>query len=121
MVRVKGGVASRNRHKKVRAATKGYRGKRHSTFRLGMQAMMKAGTHAYIGRKQKKRDFRRLWITRISTALRAMGLRYSEVKNQWLHAKMDIDRKNLSELAANYPKVFEKVVDTAKKAKKVSV
>jgi len=117
MVRVKGGTASHARHHKVRKATKGYRGKNHSTFRLGMQALMKAGTHAYKGRKQKKRDFRRLLISRISTALRAMGLRYSEVKNKWLHARVDIDRKNLSELAVNYPKVFEKVVDVAKKAK----
>ena len=121
MVRVKGGVAAHARHKKVRAATKGYRGKRSTTFRMGMQAMMKAGMNAYIGRKQKKRDFRRLWITRISAALRGMGLRYSEVKNQWLHAKMDVDRKNLAELAVEYPKVFDKVVEVAKKSKKVKV
>ncbi|PID70869.1 50S ribosomal protein L20 [bacterium DOLZORAL124_38_8] len=120
MVRVKGGVASRNRHKKVRKATKGYRGKNHSTFKLGMQAYMKAGMHAYKGRKQKKRDFRRLWISRISTALRAAGLRYSEVKNQWLHARMEVDRKNLSELAVNYPAVFDKVVEVAKNSKRVA-
>lgn len=121
MVRVKGGVASRNRHKKVLKAAKGYRGKRHSTFKMAMQAVMKAGMNAYVGRKQKKRDFRRLWISRISGTLRTMGLRYSEVKNQWLHARMEIDRKNLSELAANYPNVFEKVVEVAKKAKRVEV
>ncbi|MBT3349600.1 50S ribosomal protein L20 [bacterium] len=117
MVRVIGGPASRARHTKVRAATKGYRGKNHSTFRLAMQAMMKAGMHAYVGRKQKKRDFRRLWISRISTALREQGERYSEIKNKWLHAKMDVDRKNLSEIAVNYPKVFGKLVDVAKKTK----
>ncbi len=121
MVRVKGGTTTHARHKKVRSATKGYRGKRSTTFRMGMQAMMKAGMNAYVGRKQKKRDFRRLWIARISAALRAMGLRYSEVKNQWLHAKMDVDRKNLAELAVEYPKVFEQVVEVAKKAKKVKV
>ena len=120
MVRVKGGVASRNRHKKVLKATKGYRGKRSKIFRMAKQAHMKAGLNAYVGRKQKKRDFRRLWIARISVALRAQGLRYSEVKNKWLHAKMEIDRKNLSELAVNYPDVFQKVVDVAKKAKKVA-
>jgi len=73
--------------------------------------------HAYVGRKQKKRDMRRLWITRISAALRAQGLRYSEIKNKWLHARMEVDRKNLSELAVNFPAVFEKVVEVAKKAK----
>lgn len=121
MVRVKGGVASRNRHKKVRAATKGYRGKNHTTFRLGNQAMMKAGMHAYVGRKEKKRTWRRLWISRISIALRNMGLRYSEIKNKWLHARVELDRKSLSELAVNYPKVFENVVEVAKKAKRVEV
>jgi len=115
MTRVTGGTAARARHKKVRDANKGYRSNNRTTFRLGMQAMMKAGMHAYVGRKQKKRDFRRLWITRISAALRLIGLRYSEVKNQWLHARMEIDRKNLSELAVNYPKVFEKIVAVGKR------
>ena len=118
MVRVKGGVASRNRHKKVLKATKGFRGKRSTVFRLAMQAYMKSGMNAYIGRKQKKRDFRALWITRISTALRAQGLRYSAIKNGWLHARMEVDRKNLSELAISYPEVFNKVVQVGVKAKK---
>ncbi len=120
MVRIKGGVASRARHKKIRKATKGYRGKRHSTFKNAMQAFMKAGKNAYVGRKQKKRDFRRLWIGRISSVLRAQGLRYSEIKNKWLHARMEIDRKNLSELAVNYPDVFQKIIDLAKKTKKIA-
>lgn len=120
MVRVKGGPAARARHKKVLSATKGYRGKRNSVFRLAKQAHMKAGLNAYVGRKQKKRDFRKLWISRISAALRASGSRYSEVKNQWLHAQMEVDRKNLSELAINYPDVFAKVVEVAKNAKKVA-
>ncbi|MCF7830970.1 50S ribosomal protein L20 [Candidatus Gracilibacteria bacterium] len=115
MTRVTGGTAAHARHKKVKAQAKGYRGKRSSTFRMAHQAIMKAGMHAYVGRKQKKRDFRRLWIARISASLRAMGLRYSEVKNKWLHAKMEVDRKNLSELAVNFPKIFEKVVGVAKK------
>jgi large subunit ribosomal protein L20 len=82
---------------------------------MGQQALMKAGMHAYIGRKKKKRDFRQLWISRISAALRLMGLNYSDTKNKWLHAKMEVDRKNLSELAILYPKVFEKVVKSIKK------
>ncbi|MCF7917620.1 50S ribosomal protein L20 [Candidatus Gracilibacteria bacterium] len=117
MVRVKGGSAAHARHTKVRKANKGYRSKNQSTFRLGHQAYMKAGLHAYVGRKQKKRDFRQLWIGRISAALRVIGERYSEIKNKWLHAKMEIDRKNLSELAINYPEVFNKVVEVAKKQK----
>lgn len=114
MVRVNTSTASKARHNKVRKATKGYRGKNHTTFRLGMQAFLKAGQNAYIGRKQKKRDFRKLWITRISNALRAQGLKYSVMKNKWLHAKMDVDRKNLSELAVNYPEVFNKIVEKTK-------
>ncbi len=120
MVRIKGGVASRNRHKKIRKATKGYKGKRHTTFKNAMQAYMKAGKNAYVGRKQKKRDFRRLWIARISAALRMNGDRYSEMKNKWLHARMEIDRKNLSELAVNYPDIFAKVVELGRKTKKLA-
>ena len=120
MTRVKGGTASHARHKKIRKATKGYRGKNHSVFKIAKQAHMKAGLHAYVGRKQKKRDFRRLWIARISNALRAMGFRYSAMKNKWLHARMEIDRKNLSELAVNYPDVFNKIVETTKNTKPVA-
>ncbi|MDH3324400.1 MAG: 50S ribosomal protein L20 [Candidatus Peregrinibacteria bacterium] len=115
MTRVKGGPAARARHKKIKALAKGYRGKRHSTFRMANQAVMKAGTNSYVGRKQKKRDYRRLWISRISATLRNLGLRYSEIKNGWLHSKMDIDRKNLSELAVNYPAIFEKIAALGKK------
>jgi len=118
MVRVKGGPSARARHKKVLKEAKGFRGKRKSVFRLAKQAVMKAGTNAYVGRKQKKRDMRQLWISRISTALRLQGVNYSQTKNGWLHARMEIDRKNLSELAVNYPKVFEKVAEVGKKAKR---
>lgn len=121
MVRVTSGPATRERHKKIRKANKGYRSKNRTTFRMGMQAYMKAGLHAYKGRKQKKRDFRQLWITRLSAALRSMGLRYSEIKNKWLHARMEIDRKNLSELSVQYPTIFEKIVEVAQKAKKIEV
>ncbi len=110
MTRTKTGTVARARHNKLRKATKGFRGKRHSTVRLAIQAHMKAGMHSYVGRKQKKRDFRRLWISRISAALRNMGLKYSVVKNEWLHKKMEVDRKNLAELAVNYPQIFAKVV-----------
>lgn len=121
MVRVKGGPAAKARHKKVLASTKGYRGKRNSVYRIAKQAQMKAGLNAYVGRKQKKRDFRRLWISRLSTALRQRGFRYSEMKNKWLHARMEIDRKNLSEIAVNYPEVFDKIVEVGAKTKKITV
>ena len=120
MVRVKGGPASRNRHKKVIKEAKGFRGKRKTSFRLAKQAVMKSGLNSYVGRKQKKRDMRALWIGRISTALRLQGVNYSQTKNGWLHAKMDIDRKNLSELAVNYPAVFTKITEVAKNVKKVA-
>jgi large subunit ribosomal protein L20 len=117
MVRVKGGPASRARHTKIRRDTKGFRGKNHSIFHWAKQAWMKSGMHAFVGRKQKKRDFRQLWISRISGALRSQGLRYSEIKNKWLHARMEIDRKNLSELSIQYPAVFQKIVDLAQNTK----
>ena len=120
MVRVKGGPASRARHKKIIKEAKGFRGKRNSVYRLAKQAVMKSGLNAYVGRKQKKRDMRQLWIGRISTALRLQGLNYSQTKNKWLHAQMEVDRKNLSELAVNYPEVFNKVVEVAKNAKKIA-
>ena len=115
MVRVKGGPTARARHKKVVKSAKGYRGKRNSTFRMAFQALMKAGLNAYKGRKQKKRDMRQLWISRISAALKLRGLNYSKAKNAWLHAQMDVDRKNLSEIAIQYPAIFDKIADIAKK------
>ncbi len=121
MVRVTSGTTAKARHKKVLSATKGYRGKRKSVFRIAKQAMMKAGQHAYKGRKQKKRDFRRLWTARISAALRERGHRYSEMKNKWLHARMGVDRKNLSEIAMNHSEVFDKIVEVGVKAKKIEV
>jgi len=114
MVRVTAGPATRRRHKKILTSTKGYRASFSRVFKMAKQANMRAGRHAYIGRKQKKRTFRALWITRISAALRARGLNYSTAKNKWLHARMEIDRKNLSEIAGNYPAVFDKIVDIAR-------
>ena len=118
MVRVSAGPAQRNRHRKIRKDNKGYRGKNRTTFRLAHQAWMKSGMHAYIDRRKKKRDFRRLWISRLSAALQSFGIRYSLMKNQWLHARVGIDRKNLSELAIHYPEVFAKVVEATKSARK---
>ena len=120
MVRVKGGPAARARHKKVIKQAKGFRGKRKSVFRLAQQAVMKQGLNAYVGRKQKKRDMRALWIGRISTALRLQGVNYSQTKNGWLHARMEVNRKSLSELAVNYPAVFNKVAEVGIKAKKIA-
>ncbi|MCB9809387.1 50S ribosomal protein L20 [Candidatus Peribacteria bacterium] len=110
MVRVTSGPATRAKHQKIRQATKGYRGKNHTVFRIANQAFIKAGQHAYRGRKQKKRDFRQLWITRINIALRNRGEKYSTMMHRWMHARVDLDRKTLSELAINYPAIFDKLV-----------
>ena len=111
MTRVKGGTAAHARHRKIRALAKGYRGKRHSTFRMANQAVMKAGMHAYVGRKQKKRDFRALWIVRISSGVAGAGdcdIRRS--KTDGCTPKWKSTAKNLSELAIRFPAVFEQVV-----------
>ena len=121
MVRVKGGTTTKARHNKIRVANKGYRGKNRTTVAYGHQAWMKAGLHAYVGRKQKKRDMRALWITRLSTALRNMGEKWSVIKNGWLHSRMEIDRKALSEIAIQYPEVFKKLVEVSKNAPKIAL
>ncbi len=110
-MRVKRGIVRHRKHKKIRALTKGYRGMRRSTFAKGNEAMIRAGTNAYVSRKLKKRDFRSLWITRISAALRAKGIRYSVFIGALTKKKIGLDRKSLSELAIHHPTVFDKVVE----------
>ena len=111
-MRVKRGIVRHRRHKKIRALAKGYRGMRHSTFVKANEAVIRAGTNAYISRRLKKRDFRALWITRLSAALRAKGIRYSVFIGQLTKKKILLNRKVLSELAIHDPNVFEKVVAT---------
>ena len=110
-MRVKRGIVRHRRHKKIRALAKGYRGMRRSTFVKANEAVIRAGTNAYVSRKLKKRDFRALWITRISAALKMKGMRYSVFIDQLTKKKIGLNRKTLSELAIHHPEVFGKVVE----------
>ena len=114
MTRVKRGLASHKRHKKLIARAKGYRMMNGNIFSRVKNALAKAGTNAYIHRRTKKRDFRALWIVRLNSALRPLGLTYSAFINLAYKAKMEIDRKNLSNLAISHPAIFAKVVDSVK-------
>ncbi len=114
MSRVKRGVVSRRRHKKLLKSTKGYRGTKSKLVRVAKQAALHAGAYAYHGRKRKKRDFRRLWITRIGEAAKLQGISYSVFMNKLKKAKIELDRKSLSELVVNNPEAFKQVVDIAK-------
>ncbi len=116
MARVKGALATRKRRKKVLKLAKGYFGAKSKLFKTAKEAVMKSGNYAYIGRRLKKRDFRRLWITRISAAAKMNGMNYSSFMNGLNKAGVQINRKMLSEIAVNDPAGFAKLVDSAKKA-----
>ena len=116
MARVKGAMMTRKRRKKVLKLAKGYWGSKSRHFKMAKQAVMKSGNYAYIGRKQRKRDFRRLWITRISAACKLNGMNYSTFMHGLKSAGVAIDRKMLSELAVNNEAAFKQLVDMAKKA-----
>lgn len=114
MPRVKRGVTARARHKKVIAQAKGYRGRRKNVFRVATQAVTKAGQYAYRDRRQKKRQFRSLWITRINAAARECGLSYSVFANGLRKADIDIDRKVLADLAVYDKAAFAALAERAK-------
>jgi large subunit ribosomal protein L20 len=116
MARVKGAMATRKRRKRVLKLAKGYRGAKSKNFRTAKQAVMKSLVYAYIGRKQRKRDFRRLWITRISAACKMNDINYSRFMNGLKKANIEINRKMLSEIAINDPAAFTQLVETAKKS-----
>ncbi len=116
MARVKGAMATRKRRKRVLKLAKGYRGAKSKNFRTAKQAVMKSLVYAYIGRKQRKRDFRRLWITRISAAAKLNGINYSQLMNGLKKAEININRKMLSEIAIADPKAFTELVEKAKAA-----
>lgn len=118
MARVKGAIMTRKRRKKTLKLAKGYWGGKSKLFKTAKQAVMKSGQYAYIGRKQKKRDFRRLWITRISAGCRMNGMNYSTFMNGLKKAEIGLNRKMLSELAINDPEGFASIVETAKAALK---
>lgn len=114
MARVKGALNTRKHHKKILKLAKGYRGSNSKLYRSANQAVMKALSYSYAGRKLKKRDFRRLWITRISAACKINDINYSRFMNGLKKAQIDINRKMLSEIAINDPAGFTKLVETAK-------
>ena len=116
MARVKGAMMTRKRRKKVLKLAKGYWGAKSKHFKMAKQAVMKSGNYAYIGRKQRKRDFRRLWITRISAACKMNGTNYSTFMNGLKKAGITLNRKMLSEIAIADPKAFTELVEKAKHA-----
>ena len=117
MARIKGALMTRKRRKKTLKLAKGYFGSKHTLFKTAKQQVMKSGQYAYIGRNQRKRDFRRLWITRISAGAKANGMNYSTFMNGLKKAGIEINRKMLSEMAINDPAAFTEVVNKAKSAK----
>lgn len=114
MARVKSGVTARKRHKKIIKLAKGYRRPHNRLFRSANQAVLKAMAHSYRGRKLRKRDFRKLWISRINAAARANGLSYSKFINGLKKAGVQINRKMLSQMAINDAEGFTQLVDLAK-------
>ncbi len=116
MARVKGAVMSRKRRNKVLRLAKGYYGSKSRLFKTAKEAVYKSGQKAYIGRKQKKREFRRLWIERISAACKANGMNYSTFMNGLKKAGITLNRKMLSEIAISNPAAFTELTEKAKTA-----
>lgn len=116
MARVKKGVTARKRHKKVIKQAKGFYGQKSRNFKAANPAVMRALRSAYVGRKNKKREYRRLWITRINAAARANGISYSKFMNGLKKSGIEMNRKMLSEMAIYDPAGFAALCETAKKA-----
>ena len=116
MARIKGATMTHKRRAKPLKLAKGYYGAKSKHFRMAKQAVMKSGNYAFVGRKQKKRQFRNLWITRINNAVRAQGMNYSSFMNGLKKAGVELNRKMLSEMAIHDPASFNALVETAKKA-----
>ncbi len=114
MARIKGAVVTRKRRKRVLKLAKGYWGAKSKHFKMAKQAVMKSGNYAYIGRRHRKRDFRRLWITRISAACKMRGINYSAFMHGLKKANIILNRKMLSEIAISEPETFTKLVDKVK-------
>ena len=116
MARVKGAMMTRKRRNRVLKAAKGYWGSKSKHFKMAKQAVMKSGNYAYIGRKQKKREFRRLWIARISAQAKVCGMNYSTFMNGLKKAGIDLNRKMLSEIAVSDKDAFAALAEKAKAA-----
>ena len=118
MPRVKGGVVSRRRRKKVLKLAKGYFGSKHTLYRTANEQVMRSMKYAYRDRKQRKRNFRKLWITRINAQARVEGISYSQLMNGLHKANIEINRKMLADMAVNDQKAFKLLVEKAKAALK---
>ena len=116
MPRVKRGVTAHARHKKIIALAKGYRGRRNNVYRVAKQAVMRAGQYAYRDRRNRKRDFRALWIARINAAAREAGMKYSTFMGALKRAAIEIDRKVLADMAVFDAPAFTALVERVKKA-----
>lgn len=116
MARVKGAMMTRKRRKKVLKLAKGYYGSKSKLFKTAKEAVYKSGQYAYVGRRLKKRDFRRLWITRISAGCKQNGMNYSTFMNGLKKSGVELNRKMLSELAISDPAAFTKLTEQAKAA-----
>ena len=114
MARVKTAISTRKKHNKILKRAKGYYGAKHYRFRMAKQAVMKSGKYAYVGRKDKKSNFRKLWIARINAAARLNGLSYSKFMNGLKKAGIELDRKVLADIALNNPSEFAKLVEKVK-------
>ena len=114
MARIKGGLGAKKRHNRVLKLAKGYRGARSKQYRVAKQSVMRALTSSYAGRKERKRQFRRLWISRINAAARMNGLSYSKFMHGLKLADIDINRKMLAEMAVNDAEGFSTLADLAK-------
>ena len=117
MARVKTAIITKKKHKKILKRAKGYYGAKHYRFRQAKQAVMKSGAYAYVGRKDRKRDFRKLWIIRINAAARLNDMTYSTLINGLKKANVTINRKMLADLAVTDSKAFAEICKIAKKAK----
>ena len=116
MARIKGGANAKAKHNKVLKAAKGYRGSRSKQYRVAKQSVMRAQASAFAGRKERKRDFRKLWIARINAAARMNDISYSQLMHGLKTAGVDMNRKMLSEIAISDPEGFTKLVEVAKAA-----
>ena len=114
MARIKGGLNAKKKHNRVLKLAKGYRGARSKQYRVAKQSVMRALTSSYAGRKQRKRQFRQLWIARINAAARMNGLSYSKLMHGLKLAGVEVNRKMLSEMAISNPEAFTALVDVAK-------
>lgn len=114
-MRVKRGVVSKRKHNKVLDLAKGYRGSRSTLIKTAKTAVLQAGQYAFAGRKNRKRDFRSLWITRISEAAKQQDISYSKLMNKLAKSNVELDRKILADLVVNDPETFTTLVDMAKK------